>query len=683
MGLTESKTSEMQDRVEEEKEEDTQKREAIKLHQQESKSAKVSEEKENRSAKQEEDSVAAGEETPGEKSAATHLKPPGTPRRNVIPQRWSSAENGHRAQKAVKKSALPAEAAQDTSINQQPPAEKTAETAEKASPDESEVPPGPGIILNAVDTPYLASLPVTDPDALSNEHIADIPTLAALPIASPDAQTSEQVPEAAVVQTSQDAHESEQNAEKRREQAAAKETWKLPATPPPAPAEQSHVPDLPTTPLPSTIPVKPSEPRGAGLTRGRALLLALLLGIVIINASITGFAQVFGPQGWGSAFNSSDPNSAANLLTQVAQRIRQHTPTPGTTGQATPPTQTPLQIVNTLLSSMTLDEKLGQMMMIQFTGPDYSLQLSTMISQYKVGAVLVFSANGNIVSKSQLKGLIAQMQQNAFLPLAVAIDQEGGTVDRLINLDGPQPAAATIGATNNPNVAYQQGIKDAQALSSYGFNLNLAPVVDVTNVYNSQLYGRTYGTNPTIVTEMASAYLRGLQKSGKVMGTLKHFPGLGDVSVDPHYRPPDLTRSLSGLNAIDWAPYRNLIKQGNVYAIMVTHEYVKALDSNVPSSLSPQVIGVLRNQMHYQGVIMTDSLTMDSIHNYYSYGQAAAMAVEAGDDLLMGPASPNDVGAMIDGIKKAISSGAISEKQIDDSVRRILMLKYEMGLLHL
>ncbi|HXR66928.1 MAG TPA: glycoside hydrolase family 3 N-terminal domain-containing protein, partial [Ktedonobacteraceae bacterium] len=218
--------------------------------------------------------------------------------------------------------------------------------------------------------------------------------------------------------------------------------------------------------------------------------------------------------------------------------------------------------------------------------------------------------------------------------------------------------------------------------TSYGFNLNLAPVVDVTNVYNPQLYDRTYGNNPAIVTSMAGAYLQGLQKSGKVLGTLKHFPGLGDVSVDPHFRPPDLARSLNDLNKIDWAPYSNLIKQGNVYAIMVTHEYVKALDTTEPSSLSPKVVGVLRNQMHFQGVIMTDSLTMDSISNYYSYGQAAAMAVEAGEDLLMGASSPNDLAQMLNGIKQAVTSGTISQQRIDDSVRRILLLKYEMGLIH-
>jgi beta-N-acetylhexosaminidase len=305
-----------------------------------------------------------------------------------------------------------------------------------------------------------------------------------------------------------------------------------------------------------------------------------------------------------------------------------------------------------------------------------------MISQYHVGAVLLFTANNNIVDKQQLKGLIQQMQSNSSIPLAVAIDQEGGTVDRLQSLDGPRPAAADIGATNDPSKAKAQGIQDAQDLASYGFNLNLAPVVDVTNVYNPQLYGRTYGTTPALVTKMAEAYLQGLQQSGKVLGTLKHFPGLGDVGVDPHSGVPNLYRSKSDLEAIDWAPYRALIQQGNVHAVLVTHEIVHAIDDSKPSSLSYKVVtGILRDELGFQGVVITDSLTMEGITAYYTEGQAAVLAVEAGSDLLMGPSTPAGVATMIEGIKQAIASGTISQQRIDDSVRRILMLKYQMGLL--
>ena len=421
------------------------------------------------------------------------------------------------------------------------------------------------------------------------------------------------------------------------------------------------------------------------LSRGRAILLVAFLIIVILNAVNLGSTQFLGPQGWAFVLGGPASSGNKNLLTTVQSILHHTTPTPGTKGK---PQLTPTQYINLLIQNMSLDQKLGQMMIVQFVGPSYSLDLSTMISQYNVGAVLIFAANDNIQSKTQLKGLIQQMQSNSIsssgIPMTVAIDQEGGTVDRLINLDGPRPSATSIGETGNPINAYNEGVRDASDLASYGINLNLAPVVDVNNVYNPQMYLRTFGNNPTTVTQMAEAYLKGLQTSGKVLGTLKHFPGLGDVAADPHVAVPHLNRSVSDLMKIDWAPYRAMIQQGNVYSVMVTHEIVEAVDNSIPSSLSYKVVtGILRNQLGFQGVIITDSLTMEGILAYYTEAQAAVLAVEAGDDVLMGASTPGDVAAMITGLKQAVNAGQISQQRIDDSVRRILMMKYTMGLLHI
>jgi len=429
----------------------------------------------------------------------------------------------------------------------------------------------------------------------------------------------------------------------------------------------------------SMLPI--DRPQKVSLSRGRAILLAAFLLVVIINATTMGSGQFIGAQGWAYILSGS-VSSNPDLLKNVAYQFH-HTPAPGATAQ---PTQqlTPQEYINAIIQNMTLDQKLGQMMIVQFVGPDYGLDLSTMINQYNVGAVLLFTVNNNIQSKNQLRNVTAQMQKNSAIPLVIAIDQEGGTVDRLASLDGPHPSATSIGATNDPNKAMKQGIEDAQDLSSYGFNLNLAPVVDVNNIYNDQLNLRTFGKNPTIVTQMAGAYLHGLQQSGRVLGALKHFPGLGDVANDPHISVPRLTRSLSQLESIDWAPYRSLIQQGNVHVVLVTHEIVTAVDNSEPSSLSYKLVtGILRNQLGFQGVIMTDSLTMEGITAFDSPAQAAALAIEAGSDLLMGATSPNEVAAMINGIKQAINAGQISQQRINDSVYRILMLKYQMGLLHI
>ena len=334
---------------------------------------------------------------------------------------------------------------------------------------------------------------------------------------------------------------------------------------------------------------------------------------------------------------------------------------------------------------MTLDQKLGQMMLVQFVGSDYSLDLSTMISQYNVGSVLLLTGNHNIVSKDQLTSLTQQMQHNSTLPMIVSLDQEGGEVDRLVDLDGPRPSAAQIGATGDPAQAIAAGKQDAQDLSQYGINLQLAPIVDVGTPYSiEQQQDRTFGQDADTITKMAGAYLQGLQQSGKVLGTLKHFPDLGSSTVDPHQGLPILYDSLDKLNNVDWAPYQNLIRQGLVHAIMVTHEIVAAIDNTTPASLSNKIVtGVIRNQMGFQGVIMTDSLTMEGISAYYTIQQAAVLAVEAGSDIIMGADTPSTVATMIEGIKEAINAGDISEQRIDQSVYRILMMKYQLGLLTL
>ncbi|HZU02224.1 MAG TPA: glycoside hydrolase family 3 N-terminal domain-containing protein, partial [Ktedonobacteraceae bacterium] len=282
----------------------------------------------------------------------------------------------------------------------------------------------------------------------------------------------------------------------------------------PSPSRMSSVEATDTQELPnpsagneSIAPPIP-HPQAGGITRSRTVLLIALLCIVVLQATDAGLAQFIGIRGWASVLGGPGTASNSPLLGGIEGQIYHNTPIPDVTIRPTVQI-TPQQYVDLIVQRMTLDQKLGQMMIVQFVGPSYSFDLSTMISQYGVGAVLIFAANNNIVNKAQLKGLIQQMQDNSTLPMAVAIDQEGGVVDRLLNLDGPRPSEATIGATGDPSIAMAAGIRDAQDLTSYGINLNLAPVVDVTNVYNPQLYTRTYGNNADLVTKMADAYLQG------------------------------------------------------------------------------------------------------------------------------------------------------------------------------
>ena len=406
-------------------------------------------------------------------------------------------------------------------------------------------------------------------------------------------------------------------------------------------------------------------------SRKKALLLITFLCMMLLQALPQGTQEIFGSQGW--AYRLGGPiSSKTNLLDDVGNQINKTT-------------ITPQQFIATIIKKMTLDQELGQMMLVQFVGSDFSLDLNTMISQYNVGSVLLLTGNHNIVGKSQLTGLTQQIQHNSTLPVIISLDQEGGLVDRLADLDGPRPSAAQIAARGDPTQAMIAGKQDAQDLSQYGINLQLGPVVDVGTPYSLlQQQGRTFGNDADTVTKMAGGYLQGLQQSGKVLGTLKHFPGLGSITTDPHRGLPFLNRTQAQLNQIDWAPYQNLVNQGLAHAIMVTHEVVTAIDTTTPASLSSKVVtGVLRDQLGFQGVIMTDSLTMEGISAYYTTKQAAVLAIEAGSDIIMGADAPSTVATMLQGIKEAINTGEINKQRIDQSVSRILMMKYQMGLLTL
>jgi beta-N-acetylhexosaminidase len=228
---------------------------------------------------------------------------------------------------------------------------------------------------------------------------------------------------------------------------AASETPAMPELP----ASQNDVP-AETDETPTGLVAHPKTAQKGVISRGRTLLLSVFLLVVIINAANVGTPQFIGAQGWAFVLGGSTSTGDPNLLKDVVNQLR-HIPTPGIKTQATPQVITPAEYINVIVNKMTLDEKLGQMMIVQFYGPDYGLEISTMISQYKVGAALIFAVNNNIASKPQLKSLLHQMQVNSSIPMITAIDQEGGTVDRLLNLDGPRPSAASIGATNDPSKA--------------------------------------------------------------------------------------------------------------------------------------------------------------------------------------------------------------------------------------
>lgn len=431
----------------------------------------------------------------------------------------------------------------------------------------------------------------------------------------------------------------------------------------------------------STDLIHAQERRGASrgwrqtVSRRLPRAFAAVLVILVFAVIAVPFLQML--------FSAPHPGTGlVSTLTPIVPSAAQSTPNRHVfdwVGQAQNAAQ--IAYVNQMLSHMTLDEKIGQMIMIEFEESQMTDGLAYEISHYHIGSVILYAYN--VLNPDQTRALDRAIQANAKIPVLISTDQEGGTVNRLASIIGPLPSAAQVGATNNPNYARQRGEQDAKALYSLGINANLAPVVDVLNTPTGGAIGdRAFGSTPQQVTKMAGAYLTGLQENHQVVGSLKHFPGLGAVEQDPHKALTTLDRDLGTLEQVDWAPYASLIATGQVDMVMVTHVVMPAVDPDRPASLSkPMITGILRDQLHFNGVVLTDGIYMKALSAHYSFDQIVLYAVEAGVDIISSTYSLSSTDEAFNVIKNAVLDGTLSQKQIDDSVRRILLTKLHYGML--
>ncbi len=388
-------------------------------------------------------------------------------------------------------------------------------------------------------------------------------------------------------------------------------------------------------------------------------------------------------------------------LTQVGRApaaSMRATATPGATATATAPALPANNYSDTLtaaerevaiqqsasedVAGMTLDEKLGQMFLIETYYKTWTPDIANMVIGMHAGALIIYGKN--MQDPTQLHDYIASIQANATIPLLVTMDEEGGLVDRLgfYHFFPPLPSAQDLGATGDVANATLAGDQAAQEMIAMGINTDLAPVVDVRGPNGSIETTRLYGADPATVTSFAGAYMDALQSHG-IIATLKHWPGIGDVTLDPHLTLPTIDAPMSQLESQHFATFRALLSH-NPGRIMVTHVLVNAVDPTMPATLSPLMVnGILRGELGYNGVVMTDSLYMQGIAERYSLPQAGVLAIIAGDDLLEGAYDTYSMQQMIAAIKAAISDGSITIARIDQSVQRILALKIRFGMLPL
>ncbi len=368
-------------------------------------------------------------------------------------------------------------------------------------------------------------------------------------------------------------------------------------------------------------------------------------------------------------------NCASASVTQTVTK----TPTlrPTFTAAATAPAAqlTVDQSIRAYINSMSLNAKIGQLLVLQFITEGYVGDSVTMMQNYQPGGLILY--HFEIPNKDTITSMTSDAQHDAHIPMLIMADQEGGFVDQLYPIFGHTTTATLIGLTHNPQYAYQQGVMEAEHLKELGFNTNLAPDVDVETVHGPDQATRTFGYNAPDVVTMAGAFLDGLQQNG-VIGTLKHFPGLGASNVDAHLGLPVINETKSQIESIDLQPYRDMLNSYDPPGmIMTTDLLMPAIDPNLPAEISPTIItGLLRDQLHYNGVIITDALYMRGVlEKTQDMYQAGVLALKAGCDMLLGPSTSYTAMMMVNAIKDAIHSGVLTMANINESVYRVLTLK--------
>lgn len=343
--------------------------------------------------------------------------------------------------------------------------------------------------------------------------------------------------------------------------------------------------------------------------------------------------------------------------------------------------------VEALMSAMTVEQKVGQLFLVAFSGPRMSRALERMITQYHIGGIVLFDSAGNVQSARQLVALVNEAQaqakaSGARIPLFVAIDEEGGRVARLPRVGTWLPAQMAIGATGSEHHARTAARIKAAELKALGINMNLAPVLDVNDEPHNPVIGtRSFGSSPDLVARLGAAMVAEY-RAQRVLAVAKHFPGHGNTDVDSHVALPVVSRTLPTLARVDMFPF----VQAQADAIMTAHVVYPALDESAPATLSARVLqGVLREAMGFGGLIVSDSLLMRALTNDADLNAVTVRAFAAGVDVL---AIGADVGytrldrrTTYQAVLDAVNADPVLQRRLDESVRRILMAKVRYGIL--
>lgn len=395
-----------------------------------------------------------------------------------------------------------------------------------------------------------------------------------------------------------------------------------------------------------------------------ALLFVLLSGCV-----------AKGPAAEDSQPTTEPTSEAVTTEPTTETATTEPTDVPEDTTEATTVPTEPVFDPWAMAEAMTTEELVGQLFLARCPSDETAVQD---VQAYYLGGYILFGRDFEGQTPDSIQAIIADYQAAAEIPLLIAVDEEGGTVCRVSShsafRDSRFPSPRRLYDEGGMELVLETETEKCQLLRSLGINVNMAPVCDVTTDPDAFMYSRSLGQDPQLTGE----YIRqvvGCMQTHQVGGVLKHFPGYGN-NTDTHVGIATDDRSLEELEAVDLVPFRAGIDAG-CDAILVSHTFVNCLDSQLPASLSPTVIGYLRQSIGFAGVIVTDDLVMQAITDLYGTEEAAVLAVLAGNDLLCSSEYQRQYAAVLE----AVNTGRIPVSQIKESVVRILQWKYDLGLL--
>ena len=422
------------------------------------------------------------------------------------------------------------------------------------------------------------------------------------------------------------------------------------------------------------------------------LIILLFISAGLITAMFTLYAQRKKQAGQSAEVNIP-PRPEEPTLTPVI--IPDAVPETMPEIETEPVTEAPdpnLLRAEEIMQTMTLEDKIYQMFIVTpevlvenavTTVVQTGNMTKAAIEESPVGGIIYFSQNlqDEDQTKDMISGAQAHMKETHQIGMWIAVDEEGGTVARVADsLDTTAfKDMAVYGEKGDTSEVQDMGSTIASDISQFGFNLDFAPVADVNISPDNELQERIFSDDPAVVSDMVAAMVTGLQSSGEVSATLKHFPGLGAEDGNTHE--DDYTRidrTYEELDTVDFAPFRSGIAAGAEF-VMVGHQIVSCAGDDLPSDLSRVVVtDWLRTNLGFQGIIITDAHNMNTITENYSSGEAAVLAIQAGADIVL---MPEDLAEAVKSVSEAAASGQISEEQINESVRRILTLKAKHHLL--